>query len=125
MRCSTTLISFRVVLSKPILGACFPMLVSSRSPRTERGPVARSTRSAVAASNESIRAALASGRVLLSSGIWLVSHYGNLRRALQQSCPDVRHVAPVRCAAWHRGSRYFRVGLATGGECFVKTNGGA
>jgi serine/threonine protein kinase len=34
-------------------------------------------------------------------------------------------LTPVRYTAWHRGSRYFRLRLAAGERCFVKTDGRA
>lgn len=73
----------------------------------------------------SVRETLASGRAALSSGIWLLRSYGGFRQALRRRHPDVRRIAPIKCATWHRGARYFRVGLADGSECFVKTDGHA
>jgi hypothetical protein len=72
-----------------------------------------------------IRETLASGRTALSSGLWLVRHYGGFRQALQRCCSDVSALTPVRYAAWHRGARYFRLDLAGGERCFVKTDGHA
>jgi len=91
----------------------------------EHGPIVLSTRFAVPVRDGTIRDTLASGRSLLSSGVWLLRHYGRFQHALQRCCPDVCRLAPIRCAAWHRGARYFRVGLAAGGDCFVKTDGDA
>ncbi len=82
-------------------------------------------RSGVPARDGAIREALASGRVALSSGVWLLRHSGGFRQALRRRRADVQRITPIRCATWHRGARYFRVGLADGGECFVKTDGHA
>jgi hypothetical protein len=70
-----------------------------------------------------VRDTLASARTALSSSFWLLRHYGGFRQALQRARPDVSGLSPVRYAAWHRGARYFRVGLAGGEQCFVKTDG--
>jgi hypothetical protein len=79
----------------------------------------------VPARDGAVRETLGSGRTALSSGVWLLRHYGAFREALRRCRPDVRRLTPVGYAAWHRGARYFRVGLTDGGECFVKTNGDA
>jgi hypothetical protein len=81
-------------------------------------------RSAVARDG-AVRETLASGRVALSSGVWLLRHYAGFRRALRRRRPDVRRLTPIKCAIWHRGARYFRVGLTDGAECFLKTDGHA
>jgi hypothetical protein len=72
-----------------------------------------------------VRETFASGRTALSSGLWLVRHYGGFRQALRRCRPDMSDLTPIRYAAWHRGARYFRLRLADGGQCFVKTDGRA
>ena len=75
------------------------------------------------AAEGSIREMLASGRTALASGLWRLRHSRGFRRAVQRIRPDVSTLTPIRYEAWHRGARYFRVGL-TGGELgFVKTDG--
>jgi hypothetical protein len=70
-----------------------------------------------------VRETLASGRTTLSSGLWLLRHYRGFRRMVQRSRPEVASLTAVGCAAWHRGARYFRVGLASGEQGFVKMDG--
>jgi hypothetical protein len=79
----------------------------------------------VVARDGAVRETVASGWVALSSGVWLLRHYRGFRRAFRRRRPDVLRLTPIKCATWHRGARYFRVGLTDGGECFLKTDGPA